>query len=134
MAMLLVKTNVGPSGIEGVGLFAAEFIPKGTRIWEYREEVDQRFDGAYLAQFKEDERERLLTYCYKNPVSGMYVLCGDDAKYINHGKEPNTEDLGFDDGILNGEGITIAARDILPGEEIISNYASFDADAREGII
>src|ERR1700712_4277880 len=125
--MLLVKTTVGASGIEGVGLFAAEFIPEGTRIWEYHEGVDQRFDVAYLAQFAEDERDRLLTYCYKNPASGMYVLCGDDAKYINHGENPNTEDIGFDDGILNGEGITIAAREILPGEEIISNYASFDA-------
>jgi SET domain-containing protein len=132
--MLLVKTTVGPSRIEGLGLFAAEFIPKGRRIWEYREGVDQRFDESHLAQFAEDEQERLLTHCYKNPVSGLYVLCGDDAKYINHGEEPNTEDIGFDEGLLNGEGITIAARDISPGEEIVSNYASFDSDAREGII
>jgi SET domain-containing protein len=132
--MLLVKTTRGPSSIEGVGLFAAEFIPKGTRIWEYREGVDQRFDDSYFAQFAEDEKCRLLTHCYKNPSSGMYVLCGDDAKYINHSEEPNTEDIGFEEGILNGEGITVAARDIFPGEEIISDYASFDADAREGVI
>lgn len=132
--MLLVKTKVLPSGIEGLGLFAAEFIPEGTRIWEYREGVDQKFEGSYLTQFTEEEQERLLTHCYRNPVSGMYVLCGDDARYINHGEEPNTHDIGFDDGFLNGEGVTVAARDILPGEEITSNYASFDADAREGII
>ena len=132
--MLLVKTTRGPSSIEGVGLFAAEFIPKGTRIWEYRDGVDQRFDESYLAQLAEDERCRLLTHCYRNPCSGIYVLCGDDARYINHSEEPNTEDIGFEEGILNGEGITIAARDIFPGEEIISDYASFDADAREGVI
>jgi SET domain-containing protein len=132
--MLLVKTTRGPSRIDGDGLFAAEFIPKGTRIWEFRKGVDQRFDESYFAQFSEDEKCRLLTHCYKNPGSGMYVLCGDDAKYINHSEEPNTEDIGFEEGILNGEGITIAARDILPGEEIVSDYASFDADARDGEI
>ena len=132
--MLLVKTTRGPSRIDGTGLFAAEFIAKGTRIWEFREGVDQRFDESYLAQFAEDEKGRLLTHCYRNPGSGMYVLCGDDAKYINHSEAPNTEDIGFEEGILNGEGITIAARDIFPGEEIVSDYASFDSDARDGII
>ena len=32
--MLKVKTYVGPSTIEGVGLFAAEFIPAGTLIFQ----------------------------------------------------------------------------------------------------
>lgn len=115
-------------------MFATEFIAKGTRIWEYREDVDQKFDDSYLAQFTEEEKDQFLTHCYKNPGSGMYVLCGDDAKYINHSDEPNTEDIGFQEGIFNGEGITIAARDIFPGEEIVSDYASFDADARENVI
>lgn len=130
--MLLVKTRVAPSPVHGLGLFAAQFIPKGTRIWEFNEEVDSRFDESALVGLSEAEQEALLTKTYVNPNTELYVLCGDDARYINHSDNPNTEDIGYDEGIVNGEGVTIAARDIQPGEEIFSNYTSFDADAREG--
>ena len=63
-----------------------------------------------------------------------YVCCGDNDRYINHSEQPNTEDLGFEERVFEGEGITIAARDIQPGEEILSDYRSFDADARDGVI
>jgi hypothetical protein len=33
--MLLVKTTIAPSPIHGIGLFADQFIPQGTRIWEF---------------------------------------------------------------------------------------------------
>jgi hypothetical protein len=42
--------------------------------------------------------------------------------------------LGFEEGLFEGEGITTAARDIQPGEEILSGYRSFDEDARNGVI
>ena len=32
--MLLVKTKIGPSEIDGIGLFADQFIPRGTLVWE----------------------------------------------------------------------------------------------------
>ena len=63
-----------------------------------------------------------------------YVCCGDNDRYINHSEQPNTEDLGFEERVFEGEGITIADRDIQPGEEILSDYRSFDADARDGVI
>jgi len=130
--MLLVKTRVSPSAVHGLGLFADQFIPKGTRMWEFDARVDRRFDETHLAGLAEAERDALLVHCYVNPRSGLYVFCGDDARYWNHSDEPNSVDIGFDEGIVNGEGITIAARDIQPGEEILSDYKAFDADAREG--
>ncbi|KKQ84137.1 MAG: hypothetical protein UT08_C0023G0002 [Candidatus Woesebacteria bacterium GW2011_GWB1_38_8] len=30
--MILVKTKIGPSKINGIGLFANQFIPKGTLV------------------------------------------------------------------------------------------------------
>jgi uncharacterized protein len=130
--MLLVKTKVGPSAVHGLGLFADQFIPKGTRIWEYDEAVDGRFDDSRLSVLSEDERDELLKQTYVNPRTKLYVFCGDDARYMNHSDKPNTEDIGYDEGLVNGEGVTIAARDIQPGEEIFSDYAAFDADARNG--
>jgi uncharacterized protein len=56
-------------------------------------------------------------------VSGCYILCTDDARFINHSSQPNTIDTQEGE-----EGLTIAARDIQPGEEITSNYEAFDAD------
>jgi SET domain-containing protein len=132
--MLLVKTRVGPSAVHGLGLFADQFIPKGTRMWEFDASVDRRFDETQLAGLTEAERDALLMHCYVNPRSGLYVYCGDSARYLNHSDEPNCEDVGFDEGIVDGEGVTIAARDIQPGEEILSDYKAFDADARAGEI
>jgi SET domain-containing protein len=132
--MLLVKTSVGQSAVHGLGLFADQFIPKGTRMWEFDERVDRRFDEAHLTSLPEAEREAVLMHCYVNPRSGLYVFCGDDARYWNHSDEPNSEDIGFDEGIVNGEGITIAARDIQRGEELLSDYKAFDAEARDGVL
>jgi SET domain-containing protein len=130
--MLLVRTKVAPSMVHGLGLFADQFIPRGTRIWEYNDAVDHRFDDTRLVGLSDDEQTELLRRTYVNPRTGLYVFCGDDARYMNHADDPNTEDVGYDEGLVNGEGITVAARDIHPGEEILSDYRAFDADARNG--
>ena len=134
LTMLLVKTKVGPSPVHGLGLFADEFIPRGTRIWEFDDRVDSRFDDTRLAGMSEAEQEALLAHSYVNPRTNLYVYCGDNARYLNHSDTPNVDDIGFDEGLVNGEGITVAARDIQPGEEILSNYTAFDADARAGVL
>jgi len=38
--MILVRTYLAPSSIDGLGLFAAEDIPKGTITWEFYSEID----------------------------------------------------------------------------------------------
>lgn len=129
--MLLVKTKIDVSKIHGIGIFADQLIPKGTRIWEYREGVDSRIDENFLQTLPEPAKKQMLNYAYKNPRTGLYVLCGDDARFFNHSDTPNTDDLDFDKGVVQGEGITVANRDIQPGEEIVSNYRSFDSAARD---
>ena len=118
--MLLVKTKVAPSPVHGLGLFADQFIPRGTRIWEYSEVVDSRFDASRLVGLTEKEQDELLKHSYLNPSSGLYVVCGDDARYMNHADDPNT---AFTDPAI---GWTI--RDIAEGEEITCNYAEFEPD------
>ena len=39
--MLLVKTYLDRSPIHGLGVFAAEFIRKGTRVWRFVESFDR---------------------------------------------------------------------------------------------
>ena len=122
--MLLVKTKLGLSNINGIGLYADEFIPKGTLVWRFEEKLDLKLcEPAYQALKTQYDFETLDKYIYKSRVSGCFILCTDDARFINHSNKPNTLDTQEGD-----EGVTIAVRDIRPGEEITSNYESFDAD------
>ncbi len=47
----------------------------------------------------------------------VYLICVDNARFINHADKPNTDDT---------TGKTIASRDIAAGEEILSDYTSFE--------
>ena len=122
--MLLVKTRLSPSAISGIGLHADEFIPKGTIIWEFTPGIDLKFTGEqYKLLEKFRNFEALDRYLYKSLISGCFILCADDGRFINHSNQPNTIDTPERE-----EGLTIALKDIQRGEEITSNYASFDAE------
>lgn len=120
--MLKIPTYIKESKIAGFGLFAAEFIPKGTLIWQLNLIVDKIINEHNLIHLDDLERKFVDTYGYK--VGNDIILCSDNGKYINHSKNPNTID--YIDKILGS--ITIAARDIQKDEEIVSNYESFDDD------
>lgn len=108
--MNLVKTYIDKSSIQGIGLFAAEFIPAGTKIWELGP-----LDVVYTAdQWNElivtlpiPAVHYLKRYTYQD--GDNYILCGDDGKYMNHSYVPNTE----------GD---YALIDIFKGEELTCNY------------
>jgi uncharacterized protein len=122
--MLLVKTKLDISPIDSIGLFADEFIPRGTIIWQYTPQVDLRYTPEVYQQLKQQHNFEVLDkYIYKSRVSGLYILCSDDARFINHASNPNTVDT-----LEDAEGLTIASVDIYPGEEITSDYESFDVD------
>jgi uncharacterized protein len=108
------KTFLQKSNIAGNGLFAAESIKKGEVIWSFNPDFDKVFTPEDFSKIEGLEKNHLEIYCYK--YAGNYILCSDNAKFINHSDNPNTEDT---------ENETIAARDIEPGEEITSNYRTF---------
>jgi len=115
--MLCVKTRLGPSTIEGVGLFAAEPISKGTVVWRYDPRFDLSLDMRDIPASDTIAREWLMRYGYQPDEEPVYVVCGDNARFMNHSDDPNCDDL-------NDE--TIALRDIAAGEEITCDYARFD--------
>jgi len=91
--MNLIKTFIKQSDIEGIGLFAAEFIPQGKLMWE--------IGGLDIIISEEDFKELDLTdeqtkyikrYIYFN--NGYWIYCGDDAKFTKHSTDPNTR-FGF---------------------------------------
>ena len=123
--MLLVKTKIGPSTIDGIGCFADQFIPEGTIIWKYVEGFDQKVPPAALSRLAEPAKEMFLRYSYLSRKGNFYVLCFDNARYFNHSFKPN---VGALNGSATEEDQDIASRDIHPGEELTCDYSSFEAD------
>ncbi len=115
--MLRVRTYVAASPIEGIGLFAAEPIPRGTLIWKRDERFDLEYDLRDLPEDDELLRETILRYGYRPRAEPVYLVCGDNARFMNHSPEPNADDIGD---------LTIACADIAAGEEITCDYAKFD--------
>jgi len=125
--MLLVKTRLRPSPIEGLGLFAAQFIPKGTVVWKFDPLLDHLVDAAALEGLHPVERDFMARYAYLNSTTRKWVVCVDDARFMNHSSKPNLVSV-YPPGEV--EGVDVAAWDIAEGEEITTDYLTFDADAK----
>ncbi len=122
----VVPTRVGPSDIEGIGVFAVSDINKGTIVWRFDPALDRLYDPAELEAMHPVMRDFLMRYAYLHAKTGRYVLCCDNSRFVNHADDPNTRGEFPEDG--HPEGIDRACRDIKAGEEITCDYNSFDED------
>ena len=118
--MFLIPTHLAASRLHGIGVFAACDIPQGQLIWRFDPAVDWEFTPEELARMPEPFKTRLQMYCYLNHA-GVYWLCGDTARDVNHAEDSNCDDTG-------GE-VTVARRDIRAGEELTSDYRLFDRNS-----
>lgn len=123
--MLLIKTYIGKSEIAGIGLFAAEPIKKGQAIWKWGGN-DKSYSYEEFEKLKDHKNwtkhtREILHFAYTD--NKHYKLCGDDAKYMNHSPNPNTESCNteFDE-------IEIANKYIDIGEELTCNYFKINDD------
>lgn len=103
------------SSIQGRGLFAAEFIPRGTVVWTL-DEGERRLTLEELQALPEEEQ----IYAYQH--EDTFIITSDNSKYWNHSCDPTTNGLG--------DTAMIAMRDIQPGEEITYDYATSEIDER----
>lgn len=115
--MLLVPTFATASAIQGVGLFAAAPIARGTLIWRFEPAFDRIIPEAEFARLPEVARAFVERYGYVTPqIPGGWVVSLDNTRFINHSADPNTD---------NTRPETFAARDIAEGEEITCDYGEF---------
>jgi uncharacterized protein len=112
--MLHVKATAGPSRIHRSGLIAQEFIPQGSRVWEFMPEFDVAITEAGLERLSPAAQEQVIYWAYFHLETRTYILSSDDDRFTNHADDPNT--------VVAGD-CTIAARDIHLGEEITNNYS-----------
>jgi hypothetical protein len=113
--MLLVKTYLDRSPIHGLGVYAAERIRKGTKIWRFVEGFDRCYTPKQFARLPKEARDFLKSYAYR--VDGEILFTVDNDHYINHSDEPNT---------YLHNGYAIAKVDIPKGREITNDYREFD--------
>lgn len=126
--MMLVPTRREQSGIHGTGLFAVEEIPAGTATWRFTPGIDLSIHPDAVAEFTQVARDWFVTYAYLDIRTGLYVLCSDDARFMNHSEDPN---VGGDYEREPVFGMDVAIRDIAAGEELTCDYRTFDRIDRE---
>ena len=114
--MLLVKTYLDKSRIHGLGVFAGEFIPKGTKIWRFVIGFDRYYSRKQFTKLPKPAKDfiKLHGYQWKNEI----LLSMDHDTFMNHSDDPNTY---FHNGYV------IARRDIRKGDEITNDYHAFEA-------
>lgn len=117
--MLLVRTYLAPSRIEGVGLFAAEPIAAGASIWRLDRDFDRMLSGAEVTGLEPPLREFVERYSYPYPHDPSQLIVEmDNGRFMNHSEAPNTNFTDPDRGF--------ARADIAADEELTCNYGEFD--------
>lgn len=100
----------------GYGVFATEFIPKGT-ITYVKDTLELELTTEEFMTHKEELRNAIDKYSYIDE-SGKRIVSWDLGKYVNHCCHCNSMSTGY--------GFEIAIRDIQPGEELTDEYGLFN--------
>jgi hypothetical protein len=109
--------EVRHSPVHGFGVFAARRIRKGTTIIEYLGErvSHEKADARYQDKDPHDNHTFLFTVDAKTVIDAG--VNGNEARYINHGCDPNCEST-----TMNRRIFIEAIRTIRPGEELSYDY------------
>jgi hypothetical protein len=109
--------EVRHSPIHGYGVFAARRIRKGTTVVEYLGDrvSHAQADARYEDKDPDDNHTFLFTVDAKTVIDGG--VNGNEARYINHGCDPNCESTTRNKRIFID-----AIRTIQPGEELAYDY------------
>ena len=99
--------------MHGRGVYAAQFIPKGTRIIEYTGERT-----SWEAAPNDENDPHTFNFGLDNGKVINPEIGGNDARWINHSCDPNCETAEEDDRIFID-----SMRDIQTGEELFYDYA-----------
>ena len=102
----------------GFGVFATKLIPKGTITWAL-DELDQKLEPEFVNSTSSFCQEVIKKYAYRNQ-DGLYILCWDLGRYVNHSFHANCMGTAYD--------FEIAIRDIYPGEELTDDYGTLNVE------
>lgn len=113
--------TVGPSAIDGLGVFAAEMIPARLKIGEMRGEVV----SVREARRRIDGRRRIHVVEISNRTAIDATKSDCALRHVNHSCAPNAVLR-----IRQGRAEFYAMRDIASGEEICADYGESHHDGK----
>lgn len=102
---------------KGLGLFAKRRFRRGEIIW-ISDDFDLKIPVQDYLHIAENQRRILNVYSYLD-YKNRVIVPWDSGKYVNHSCAPNST------GLLDFDNISIALRNILPGEEIVEDYCCY---------
>jgi hypothetical protein len=115
--MMMIPVTIAKSSIHGLGIFAVSPIRKGTVLWQY-DGLDRQLSDYAVTYGEKRVADFVRTRGYINPENPqLWILPIDEAQFWNFPKrgEPANTELG---GLVDGEHLILAARDIEANEEI----------------
>ena len=118
--MLIVRTEVRPSPIHGLGAFLLEPVSKGDAVWE-RGPVDVEMGIDEVDALPRVAREFVREYGTFSRLFGTWFVCGDDARFINHASGATATLRSTDVQI---DSVNTAARDLAVGDELTIDYST----------
>lgn len=118
--MLEVLTYIAESKIAGNGVFSSHDIPKGTIVWK-ESEFNHIIPPASVSDEHPNFKKYILNFGYLTDMG--WILCVDNAKFMNHSENPN-----LIESIVDGLSVNVAVCDIKAHEELTCNYWHFDKD------
>lgn len=110
--------EIRASRIQGLGAFATQRIPEGTRLIEYSGE--RLTPGQADARYPDvpGERHHTFLFAIDDDVVVDAAVDGNEARWINHSCDPNC------DAVIDDKRIWIETiRDVEIGEELAYDYA-----------
>jgi hypothetical protein len=102
----------------GFGVFATQYLPMGTITWA-PDDLDQLLDSSFVQSLDPIRSQLVKKYSYRNR-EGIYILCWDIGRYVNHSFHANCLTTAYD--------LDIAIRDIQPGEQLTNDYGLLNLD------
>lgn len=113
--MLVIKTSLKEFKGKGIGLVAEQNIKKGEAVWVYNPVIDITVKEKDIP----NEAKEFFRNYGVNRWNGTFFLCTDNARFINHSKNPNLKSNGEEED-------NVAIRDIKKGEEITIDYEEIE--------
>ncbi len=113
----LIALEVGPSGIEGTGVFARQAIPARTKVGEIRGESIPQKEAFARARAAQRDSGHVFMIALSDKRSLDATHSTDPLRYANHHCEPN-----LNLKVEQGRVAFYALRDIAEGEELTVRY------------
>ena len=117
---MLVPTELAPSSIHGIGVFALRDINRGEVVWEFHHPFDQQFFGMYIQSLGRHGIAYVMEHAHYEASSKSWLMSADNARFINHHPKPN---------LSHTTRTAWARHDIKKGDELTCQYLQCDDNA-----